>query len=102
MTSMQHCRLENSSKDRQRFTAVFKKVATFNIDFASRDGNRAHQNAYRSCDNSFVHKTKEIELRKHGDGKIECTPLRSKDWLAVLWFHEFKCFFEVLFFLGKN
>ena len=27
-------------------TAVFKKVATFNIDFVSRDGNRTHQNAF--------------------------------------------------------
>ena len=34
-------------------TAVFKKVA-FNIDFASRDGNRTHQNAFRLCDSNFV------------------------------------------------
>ena len=28
-------------------TAVFKKVAVFNIDFASRDGNRTQQNVFR-------------------------------------------------------
>ena len=38
-------------------TAVFKKVATFNIDFASRDGNRTQQNAFRSCDSNFERKT---------------------------------------------
>ena len=37
-------------------TAVFKKVATSNIDFASRDGNRTHQNVFRSCDSNFVRK----------------------------------------------
>ena len=35
-------------------TAVFKNVATFNNDFALRDGNRAHQNTFRSCDRNFV------------------------------------------------
>ena len=30
-------------------TAIFKKVATFNIDFALRDGNGTHQNAFMSC-----------------------------------------------------
>ena len=42
-------------------TAVFKKVATFDIDFASRDGNRTHQNAFRSCDSNFVRQSIEIE-----------------------------------------
>ena len=50
-------------------TAVFKKVATFNIDFASRDGNRTHQNAFRSCDSNFVRKTIEIELTKTSTAK---------------------------------
>ena len=35
-----------------KVTAVFKKVATFNIDSASRDSNRTHQNAFRSCDST--------------------------------------------------
>ena len=42
-------------------TAVFKNAATLNIDFASGDGNRTHQNAFRSCDSNFVRKTIEIE-----------------------------------------
>ena len=48
-------------------TAAFKKVATFNTDFALRDGNRTHQNAFRSCDTNFVRKTIEIERRKNFD-----------------------------------
>ena len=54
-------------------TAVFKKVATFNIDFASRDGNRTHQNAFRSCDSNFVRKTTEIERIKNFGSQIERT-----------------------------
>ena len=50
-------------------TAVFKKVATFNIDFASRDGNRTHQNAIRTCDSNFVRKTIEIEQIKTSAAK---------------------------------
>ena len=45
----------------EKVTAVFKKVATFNIDFASRDADRTHQNAFKSCDSNFVHKTVEIK-----------------------------------------
>ena len=51
------------------FTAVFKKVATFNIYFASRDGNRTHQNAFRSCDSNFVHKKIETERTKASTAK---------------------------------
>ena len=64
-------------------TAVFKKVATFNIDFASRDGNRTHQKAFRSCDSNFVRKTIEIERIKNFGSQIERTLLRSKKWLVM-------------------
>ena len=47
------------------FTAVSKKLATFNIDFASCNVNPIHQNAFRSCDGFFVRKTIEIEWRKN-------------------------------------
>ena len=62
-------------------TAVFKEVATFNIDVASRDGNRIHQNAFGPCDN-FVRKTIETERIKHGYSQIERTLLCSKMSLA--------------------
>ena len=52
-------------------TAVLKKLAIFNTDFASRDGNRTHQNVFRSCDGNFVHKTKETDCKKHGDSQIK-------------------------------
>ena len=66
-----------------RSTAVFKKVATFNIDFVSHDGNRTHQIAFRSCDSNFVHKTIEIERTKNFDSQIELQffVLRSR-WLC--------------------
>ena len=64
-------------------TAVFKKVATFNIDSASRDGNRTHQNAFRSCDSDFVHQTIEFERIKNFDSQIERKLLRSKKSLAM-------------------
>ena len=70
-------------------TAVFKKVATFNIDFASSDGNRTHQNAFRSRDSNFVRKTIEIEWTKNFDSQIEHTLLRSKKSL-VMSFHQFE------------
>ena len=38
-----HESLEVSVPMKQTYTAVFLKVATFNVDFASRDGNRAHK-----------------------------------------------------------
>ena len=65
------------------FTAVFKKVATFNIDFASLDGNRTHQNAFRSCESSFVRKIIEIEQIKNFDNQIERTLLCSKNSLDM-------------------
>ena len=64
-------------------TDVFKKVATLNIDFVSRDCNRAHQNAFGSCDSNFVRQTIEIELTKNFDSQIERILLRSKKWLAM-------------------
>ena len=72
-------------------TAVFKKVATFNIDFASRDGNRTHQIAFRSCDSNFVRKAIEIERTKNFDSQIERTLLRSKkeiDCFLFDWHHQ--------------
>ena len=45
--------------------------ATLNIDFASRDGSKIHQNAFRPCDGNFVLITTEIEPTKHGDSQIE-------------------------------
>ena len=69
-------------------TAVFKKVATFNIDFASRDGNRTHQNAFRSCDSNFVRKTIEIERTKNFDTEIERMLPHSKKSLAMSSFHQ--------------
>ena len=71
-------------------TAVFKKVATFNIDFASRDGNRTHQNAFGSCDSNFVRKTIEIERTKNFDTEIERMLLHSKKSLAMSSFHHFE------------
>ena len=65
-----------------RFTAVFKEVATFNIEFESRDGNRTHQNAFRSCDSNFVRKTIEIECIRNFDSQMARTLLRSKKSLA--------------------
>ena len=50
-------------------TAVFKKVATFNIDFASSDGNRTHHNAFGSCDGNFVREIIEIKWIKHASAK---------------------------------
>ena len=64
-------------------TAVFKKVATFNIDFASRDGNRTHQIAFRPCDSNFIHKAIEIERTKNFHSQIERTLFRSKKSLAM-------------------
>ena len=64
-------------------TAVLKKVATFNIDFASRDGNRTHQNALKSCDSNFIHKTIEIERTKNFDSQIERRLFRSKKSLVM-------------------
>ena len=64
-------------------TVVFKKVATFNIDFASRDGNRTHQNVSKSCDSNFVCKTIEIEQIKNFRIQIERTLLRCKKSLAM-------------------
>ena len=55
-----------------------KKVVTFNIDFASYDGNRTHQNAFRSCSGNFLRKTIETEQIKYDDNQIEHTLLRSK------------------------
>ena len=71
-------------------TAVFKKVATFNIDFASRDGNRTHQNAFRPCDSNFVRKTIEIERTKNFDTEIERMLPHSKKSLAMSSFHQFE------------
>ena len=71
-------------------TAVFKKVATFNIDFASCDGNRTHQNAFRSCDSNFVRKTIEIEWTKNFDSQIERTLPHSKKSLVMSLFHQFE------------
>ena len=65
------------------FTAVFKTVATFNIDFASRDGSRTHQNAFRSCDRNFVSKTIEVERTKKFYSKIQRTLLCSEKLLAM-------------------
>ena len=64
-------------------TAVFKKAATFNIDFPSRDGNRTHQNAFRSCDSNFKRETIEIERTKNLDSQIERRLFRSKKLLVV-------------------
>ena len=64
-------------------TAVLIKVVTFNIDFASRDGNRTHQNAFRSCDSNFVYKTIEIERIKNFDNQIKRTLVHSKKSLAM-------------------
>ena len=50
-------------------TAIFRKVATFSIDFASRDSNRTHQNAFRSCDSNFVSQTIKIEQIKTSTAK---------------------------------
>ena len=61
----------------------FKKVATFHIDFASRDGNRTHQNAFWSCDSNFVHKTIEIERPKNFDSEVERTLPYSKKSLVM-------------------
>ena len=61
----------------------FKKVARFNIDFASREGNRTHQNAFRSCDSNFVRKTIEIERVKDFDSQIKHRLLCPKKSLAM-------------------
>ena len=61
----------------------FEKVATFSIDFESRDSNRTHQVAFRSCDSNFERKTMEIERTKYFDSQIERTLLRSKKSLAM-------------------
>ena len=58
-------------------------TAVFNIDFASRDGNRTHQNAFRSCDSNFVRKTIEIERIKNFGSQIERTLLPSKKSFAM-------------------
>ena len=42
-------------------------IATFNIDFASCEGNRTHENGFGSCDSNFVRKT--IECIKHDDSQ---------------------------------
>ena len=57
--------------------AVYKNVAIFDINFA-------HQNAFRSCDGNFVHKTIQTERIKHGVSQIELTHLRSKISLALV------------------
>ena len=68
-------------------TAVFKKVATFNIDFASRDGFRTQKIAFRSYDSNFVRRIMEIEQIKHVDIQVERTIGRSKSrWLC----HDFR------------
>ena len=54
------------------------------IDFASRDGNQTHQNAFGSCDSNFVRRTIEIEQIKYFDIEIENTVLRSKKSLAFI------------------
>ena len=59
------------------FTAVFKTVATFNIDFASRDGNRTHQNAFRLCDSNFVRQTIEIGRIKNFDSRLLVSSTKS-------------------------
>ena len=59
-------------------TVVFKKVTTLNIDFASPDGNRTHQNG-----SNFVRKTIEIGRTKNFDSQIKRTLLRSKMSLAM-------------------
>ena len=74
-------RLGEESQPRFQFSPLL--VATFNIDFASRDGNRTHQNAFRSCDSNFVRKTIEIERIKNFGNQIERTLLRSKKSLAM-------------------
>ena len=71
-------------------TAVFKIIATVNIDFASRDGNRTHQNPFRPCDSNFVRKTIEIERTKNFDTEIERTLSHSKKSLALSSFHQFE------------
>ena len=47
------------------------------------DGNRTHQNAFRSCDSNFVRKTIEMVWIKNFDSQMERTPLRSKKSLAM-------------------
>ena len=74
----------NAVMETKQCAAVFKKVATFNIDFASRDSNRTHQNAFMSCDSNFVCKTIEIEQIKNFGSQIEHTLLCSKKSLAML------------------
>ena len=65
------------------FTAVFTKVATFNTEFASRDGNRTCQSSFRSCDSNLVRKAIEIERIKIFDIQIERRLLRSKKSLVM-------------------
>ena len=67
-------------------TAVFKKVATFNIDFASHDGNRTHQNAFRSCDSNFIRKTIEIEWTKTSTTKsnVDSFVLKVVGYVVIL------------------
>ena len=75
--------LATVERDRSCDTAVFKKVATFNIDFASLDGNRTHQNAFSSCDSNFIRKTIETEPTKNFDSQIERRLFRSKKSLVM-------------------
>ena len=56
-----------------------------NIYFASRDGNRTHQNTFRSCDSNFVRKTIEIERTKISNSQIEGRLLRFKKSLVMSW-----------------
>ena len=63
--------------------AALFQVTTQNIDFASHDGNRTHQNTFRSCDSNFSRETIEIEQIQQGDSQIERTLLRSKKSLAL-------------------
>ena len=75
-------------------TAIFKKVATFKIDFASRDIKWTHKNAFRSCDSNFTCQTVETEWIKNFDSQIKCTLLHSKKSFAALWFHQFEVLFS--------
>ena len=58
-------------------------VATFNIDFASRDCNRTHQITFRPCDSNFIRKAIETERTKNFQSQIERTLFRSKKSLAM-------------------
>ena len=73
----------SASSEDGLFTAAFKKVATFNIDFASHDGNRTHQNSFWSCDSNFVRKTIEIERPKNFDSLVDRTLPHSKKSLVM-------------------